>query len=92
MTKLTKPVTRKADAAADVDYGVEPHIVVTLYPPTQKSGATIGLKEAKRSRKTELTIEVGRLYGTLLRWKINGERLTRAKAKADAKKLRKKLR
>jgi hypothetical protein len=92
MTALTKTISRKADAAADVDWGVNPNIVVTLYPPTQRGGAVIGLKESKRSKKTELTIEVGRLYGTLLKWKINGERLVRAKAKSEAKKLRRKLR
>lgn len=92
MTRLRKPVTRQADASGDVDWGVNPDIVVTLYPAGAGRGSTIGLKEAKRSRKTELVIEVGRLYGMLLRWKINGERLALGKARADARKLRKQLR
>ncbi len=92
MTPLTRPVSRRADASADVDWGVNPNIIVTLYPPTQRGGAVIGLKENKRSKKTELVIEVGRLYSTLLKWKINGERLQKAKVKSDARKLRRKLR
>ena len=89
MTTLKTIVRRQA--AATVPHGVQPRIVVTLYPPTEKTGAVIGLKEHKRSRSTELFIDVGTLYVRALQNKLAGERLKKAKARADERKLRRKL-
>jgi hypothetical protein len=90
MTALRKIVSRKA--AATVPHGVQPQIVVTLYPPTDKTGATIGLREHKRARATELFVDVGTLYVRSLQNKMAGERLKKASAKARERKLRRALR
>lgn len=90
MTKLHKIITRQAENA-QVDWGIKPTIAVTLYPPTSETGPTIGLRESKRSRKTEKTIEVGRLYTMLIKWAVAGEQLKRAKTRAAERKLRRRL-
>ena len=66
MTAATKPVRRKV-RSAHVPHGVNPDIVVTIYP-----GAIIGLREARRRR--EYKVEVGALYARLVRGAIGGRR------------------
>ena len=55
MTALTKPVRRRA--CVRVPHGVRPEIVVTLYP-----NGEIGLRESRRSSRTEQRLEIGTLY------------------------------
>ena len=85
MTELTKIIKRKTDA--NVPHGVKRNIIITLYP-----GAIIGLREAGRRKGTEVCIEGGTLYVQLVRNKAAGIRLQKAKARAEEKKLRRKLR
>ena len=66
MTAATRPVRRKV-RSAHIPHGVNPDIVVTIYP-----GAVIGLREARRRR--EYKVEVGALYARLVRGALGGGR------------------
>jgi hypothetical protein len=85
MTTLSKIVSRLASVS--VPHGVKPEIVITLYP-----GGTIGLRESGRRKATEVYIDAGTLYVRCLANRVTGARLAKAKAKAEERKLRKRLR
>ena len=84
MTDLNKQISRKT--RANVPHGVRGEIIVTLYP-----GGTIGLRESGRRKASEVCVDVGTLYVRAVQSKIAGERLQRAKKRADERKLRKRL-
>ena len=70
MTDLHKPVRRVA--AAHVPHGVNPRIVVTLYP-----NGVIGLREARRRREYQLGI--GALYVQAVAAQARIDRIERKK-------------
>jgi hypothetical protein len=72
MTALTRPVKRTATCA--VPYGVNPSIVIALYP-----GGVIGLREA-RQRK-EYQVAAGTLYGQLVAAEAEKQRRDRRRGR-----------
>ena len=59
MTTLRKPVSRSA--RCHVPHGINPTIVITLYP-----GGLIGLRESGRRKGSEQQVEAGALYAQLV--------------------------
>lgn len=58
MTKLDKPVVRKTEA--DTPHGVNPNLVITVYPR-----GVIGIREHRRPLHTEKRTTAGNLYQEL---------------------------
>lgn len=83
MTDLRTALVRRT--RADVPYGVKP-IVVTLYP-----NGTLGLKESGRRRKSEVCLDIGKLYVRGVQNRVAVERLTKGKARAAERRLRRQL-
>lgn len=84
MTDLRTVLVRRT--RADVPHGVKPEIVVTLYP-----NATLGLKESGRRRASEVCLDIGKLYVRGVQNRVAVERLTKGKARATERRLRKQL-
>lgn len=72
MTDLKKPLRR--GVTSNVPFGVNPKIVVTLYP-----NGIIGLRESKRRR--EYTLGVGTLYVQAVAAQARLDQIERRKAR-----------
>lgn len=76
MTTLTKAVTRKA-RTTPAAHGVRAELVISLYPH-----GVIGIREAGRRSKSEITFEAARLYVDGIRNKAAAARAEKRKARA----------
>lgn len=83
MTSLTKPVTRKSDAALDGSFGPDRNkrIVVTLHP-----GGLIELRP-ERTRRAE-KMHLVDVYRYALRCRVNRGQLEKARERKEKKALR----
>lgn len=61
MTTIRKPLRRRVQCDGQVPHGVNPELVITLYP-----GGMLGLRETGRRQSSEIQVHVGVIYARAL--------------------------